>query len=104
MKSYVQLFQHKQIKEVYLFYFSFFIDIFPTFFHFRLELRSLEMTRIVATLKALVEVMEALSNDADPVGVGRLIKDEVPVLKTFFFFFLNLLLTYWLWLNALSIL
>ncbi|XP_024025005.1 callose synthase 10 isoform X1 [Morus notabilis] len=46
-----------------------------------LELRSLEMTRIVATLKALVEVMEALSNDADPDGVGRLIKDELRRLK-----------------------
>lgn len=46
-----------------------------------LEIRSLEMKRVVATLKALVEVMEALSNDADPNGVGRLIKDELRRLK-----------------------
>lgn len=35
-----------------------------------------------ATLRALVEVMDALSKDAAPSGVGRLIMDEV--LSTFF--------------------
>lgn len=43
----------------------------------RLELRSLEMRKVIATLRALVEVLEALSKDADPEGVGRLIKEEV---------------------------
>ena len=38
------------------------------------------MKKIVATLRALVEVMEALSKDADPDGVGKHIKDEVLVL------------------------
>lgn len=35
------------------------------------------MRKVIATLKALVEVMEALSKDADPDGVGRLIMEEV---------------------------
>lgn len=38
------------------------------------------MKKIVATLRALVEVMEALSKDADPQGVGGRIKEEVHVL------------------------
>lgn len=46
----------------------------------RFELRSFEMKRIIANLRALVEVMEALSKDADPHGVGRLITEEVLVL------------------------
>lgn len=46
-----------------------------------LELRSLEMKKVFATLKALVEVMEALSKDADPHGVGRLIMEELRRLK-----------------------
>lgn len=44
---------------------------------FRLELRSLEMKKIFATLRALVVVMEALSKDAAPDGVGRKIMEEV---------------------------
>lgn len=43
----------------------------------RLELRSSEMKKIISTLRALVEVMEALSKDADPSGVGGLITEEV---------------------------
>jgi len=43
----------------------------------RLELRSSEMKKIISTLRALVEVMEALSKDADPSGVGGLIAEEV---------------------------
>lgn len=35
------------------------------------------MKKTFATLRALVEVMEALSKDADPNGVGRLITEEV---------------------------
>lgn len=35
------------------------------------------MKKVFATLRALVEVMEALSKDADPDGVGRLIMEEV---------------------------
>ncbi|XP_038685506.1 callose synthase 10 isoform X2 [Tripterygium wilfordii] len=46
-----------------------------------LELRSLEMKKVFATLKALVEVMEALSKDADPDGVGRLIMEELRRIK-----------------------
>ncbi|KAF3436800.1 hypothetical protein FNV43_RR19553 [Rhamnella rubrinervis] len=45
------------------------------------ELRSLELKRIIANLRALVEVMEALSNDADPDGVGRLITEELRRIK-----------------------
>ncbi|XP_021908850.1 callose synthase 10-like [Carica papaya] len=36
----------------------------------------LEMRKVFTTLRALVEVMEALSKDADPDRVGRLIKEE----------------------------
>lgn len=39
------------------------------------------MKKVFATLRALVDVMEALSKDAAPSGVGRLIMDEV--LSTF---------------------
>ena len=35
------------------------------------------MKKMIATLRALVEVMEALSKYADPNGVGRLIMEEV---------------------------
>lgn len=35
------------------------------------------MKKVFATLRALVEVMEALSKDVAPSGVGRLILDEV---------------------------
>jgi callose synthase len=35
------------------------------------------MKKIISTLRALVEVMEALSKDADPSGVGGLIAEEV---------------------------
>ncbi|XP_030938469.1 callose synthase 10 isoform X3 [Quercus lobata] len=41
---------------------------------------SLEMRKVIATLRALVEVMEALSKDADP-GVGRLIIEELRRIK-----------------------
>jgi callose synthase len=37
------------------------------------------MKKVFATLRALVEVMEALSKDADPHGAGRHIMEEVPV-------------------------
>lgn len=47
-------------------------------------MRSLEMKKIVATLKALVEVMEALSKDADPSGIGRPIAEEVQTLRPTF--------------------
>ncbi|OAY48210.2 callose synthase 10 [Manihot esculenta] len=46
-----------------------------------LELRSREMKKVFATLRALVEVMEALSKDADPDGVGRLIMEELRRIK-----------------------
>ncbi|KAF7135954.1 hypothetical protein RHSIM_Rhsim08G0183600 [Rhododendron simsii] len=45
-----------------------------------LELRSSEMKKVFATLRALVEVMEALSKDAAP-DVGRLILEEVRKIK-----------------------
>ncbi|GKV00612.1 hypothetical protein SLEP1_g13279 [Rubroshorea leprosula] len=38
---------------------------------------ALEMKKVLATLRALVEVMEALSKDADPGGVGGLIMEEL---------------------------
>ncbi|KAK9995555.1 hypothetical protein SO802_020241 [Lithocarpus litseifolius] len=41
---------------------------------------SLEMRKVIATLRALVEVMEALSKDADP-GVGILIIEELQRIK-----------------------
>ncbi|PIN24305.1 1,3-beta-glucan synthase/callose synthase catalytic subunit [Handroanthus impetiginosus] len=46
-----------------------------------LEQRFSEMKRVFATLRALVEVMEALSKDAAPDGVGRLIMEEVRRMK-----------------------
>nr|GMD04195.1 callose synthase 10 [Ipomoea batatas] len=42
-----------------------------------LGLRFSEMRKVFANLRALVEVMEALSNDAAPEGVVKLIMDEV---------------------------
>ncbi|XP_062116060.1 callose synthase 10 isoform X2 [Humulus lupulus] len=48
----------------------------------KMEMRSLEMKKIVATLRALVEVMEALSKEADPRGVGGLIKEELRRVKS----------------------
>jgi hypothetical protein len=50
---------------------------FILFFCFRLQRRSLEMKKVMATLRAIVEVMKSLSKDADPDGVGRLIIEEV---------------------------
>ncbi|GAY50988.1 hypothetical protein CUMW_130850, partial [Citrus unshiu] len=50
-------------------------------FSSELELRSLEMRKVIATLRALVEVLEALSKDADPEGVGRLITEELQRIK-----------------------
>ncbi|XP_075662216.1 callose synthase 10 [Castanea sativa] len=41
---------------------------------------SLEMRKVIATLRALVEVMEALSKDADP-RIGRLIIEELRRIK-----------------------
>ncbi|XP_059644650.1 callose synthase 10 isoform X2 [Cornus florida] len=46
-----------------------------------LKLRSSEMKTVIATLRALVEVMEALSKEAAPDGVGRLIMEELRRLK-----------------------
>ncbi|XP_052176663.1 callose synthase 10 [Diospyros lotus] len=46
-----------------------------------LELRSLEMKKVIATMRALVEVMELLSKDAAPDGVGRLIIEELRRIK-----------------------
>ncbi|KAL0415758.1 UNVERIFIED_CONTAM: Callose synthase 10 [Sesamum latifolium] len=40
-----------------------------------------EMKKVFATLRALVEVMEALSKDAAPDGVGRLIMEELRRIK-----------------------
>ncbi|CAI0446351.1 unnamed protein product [Linum tenue] len=46
-----------------------------------LELRSLEMKKIFSTLRALVDVMEALCKDADPRGVGKPIMEELRRIK-----------------------
>ncbi|GMP34028.1 hypothetical protein CsSME_00007077 [Camellia sinensis var. sinensis] len=46
-----------------------------------LEFRSSEMKKVFATLRALVDVMEALSKDAAPDGVGRLIREELRRIK-----------------------
>ncbi|KAL8042528.1 hypothetical protein ABFX02_09G057600 [Erythranthe guttata] len=46
-----------------------------------LELRFSEMKKVFATLRALVEVMEALSKDATSDGVGRLIMEELRRIK-----------------------
>ncbi|KAK4395651.1 Callose synthase 10 [Sesamum angolense] len=46
-----------------------------------LQLRFSEMKKVFATLRALVEVMEALSKDAAPDGVGRLITEELRRIK-----------------------
>ncbi|GMY15024.1 callose synthase 10 isoform X6 [Fagus crenata] len=42
---------------------------------------SLEMRKVIATLRALVEVMEELSKDAHPDGVGRHIIEELRRIK-----------------------
>ncbi|XP_058192813.1 uncharacterized protein LOC131310038 isoform X2 [Rhododendron vialii] len=47
----------------------------------RLELGSSEMKKVFSTWRALVEVMEALSKDAAPDGVGRLIVEEIRKIK-----------------------
>ncbi|XVF08772.1 hypothetical protein REPUB_Repub07fG0031600 [Reevesia pubescens] len=39
------------------------------------------MKKVLTTLRALVEVMEALSEDADPDEVGRLIKEKLQKIK-----------------------
>ncbi|XP_059441555.1 callose synthase 10 [Corylus avellana] len=46
-----------------------------------LQRRSLEMKKVMATLRAIVEVMKSLSKDADPDGVGRLITEELRRIK-----------------------
>ncbi|KAH6758638.1 glucan synthase-like 8 [Perilla frutescens var. frutescens] len=46
-----------------------------------LDLRFSEMKKVFATMRALVEVMEALCKDAAPSGVGRLITDELRRIK-----------------------
>ncbi|KAK7302196.1 hypothetical protein RJT34_13078 [Clitoria ternatea] len=46
-----------------------------------LKLRPSEMRRIIATLRALVEVLEVLSKNADPSGVGGLIMEELRKIK-----------------------
>ncbi|XP_061360871.1 callose synthase 10 [Gastrolobium bilobum] len=46
-----------------------------------LEVRLSGMKTVIATLRALVEVMEALSKDADPSGVGGLIMEELRKIK-----------------------
>nr|XP_004236315.1 callose synthase 10 [Solanum lycopersicum] len=46
-----------------------------------LGLRFFEMRKVFATLRAVVEVMEYLSKDAAPDGVGRLIKEELRRIK-----------------------
>ncbi|KAM7475705.1 hypothetical protein LguiB_022948 [Lonicera macranthoides] len=46
-----------------------------------LELRSLETKKVFATLRALVEVLEALSKDLSPDGVGNLIMAELRRIK-----------------------
>ncbi|KAF4376976.1 hypothetical protein F8388_022692 [Cannabis sativa] len=48
----------------------------------KMEMKYLEMKKIVATLRALVEVMEALSREADPRGAGGLIKEELRRIKS----------------------
>lgn len=52
----------------------------------RLELSSVEMKKVYATLRALVEVMEVLSKDGATDGVGRLIAEEVSLHFSFFLF------------------
>ncbi|KAM3247140.1 callose synthase 10 [Capsicum annuum] len=46
-----------------------------------LGLRFSEMRKVFATLRAVVEVMESLSKDAPPDGVGRLITEELRRIK-----------------------
>ncbi|KAL6008465.1 hypothetical protein ACLOJK_033976 [Asimina triloba] len=47
----------------------------------RLELRAMEMKKVFATLKAIVEVIELLAGDAPTDGVARQIKDELRKIK-----------------------
>lgn len=50
-----------------------------------LGLRSNETKKAFSTLRALVEVMESLSEDAGPDGVGGLITEEVFVFLSIYF-------------------
>ncbi|KAF5206729.1 Callose synthase [Thalictrum thalictroides] len=47
----------------------------------QLALRTSEMKRVFANLRALIEVMEALSRDAAPDGVGKKIMEELRRIK-----------------------
>lgn len=48
------------------------------------------MKKIISTLRALVEVMEALSKDADPTSVGGLITEEVLLLHNLKMFIMKI--------------
>lgn len=55
---------------------------FSTVIRGEFELSSLEMKKVFATLRALEDVMEAVSKDADPHGAGRHIMEELQRIKT----------------------
>ncbi|KAK1286687.1 Callose synthase 10 [Acorus calamus] len=46
-----------------------------------MELRSVQMKKVYATLRALIEVLEALTRDLPADGLSRLIKEEVAKMK-----------------------
>lgn len=70
----------KKFHPLILFFYSF----------LRLGLRFSEMRKVFATLRAVVEVMESLSKDAAPDGVGRLIIEEVILPFTYLYFCLSI--------------
>lgn len=58
------------------------------------------MKKVFATLRALVEVMESLSKDVVPEGVGRLILDEV--LSAFLMFLARAASTFFFSVHCIS--
>lgn len=53
------------------------------FVQFDFRLGYSQAKKVIANVRALVEVMDALKGDADPQGVGRLIMEEVVICSPF---------------------
>lgn len=49
----------------------------------RLESRAIEMKKVYATLRVLIDILEVLVRDSSSDGMGKLIMEEVNFLYTF---------------------